>query len=65
MRMSEVESPRVLIRNGKMTEASDVVDMLSLEEDPVARAETTVRTRSPGRYLHGRRDSNTPCHCSA
>jgi hypothetical protein len=37
-----LESPRVLIRNGKMAEASDVVDILSLEEDPDARAMETV-----------------------
>jgi hypothetical protein len=36
------ESPRVLIRSGKMAEASDVVDMLSLKEDPDARAMETV-----------------------
>ncbi|RJE25596.1 sugar transporter [Aspergillus sclerotialis] len=37
------ESPRVLMRNGKVAEASDVVDMLSLEEDPAARSlETRV-----------------------
>lgn len=36
------ESPRVLIRNGKMAEASDVVEMLSLKEDPDARAMETV-----------------------
>ncbi|PCH04068.1 Major facilitator superfamily domain, general substrate transporter [Penicillium occitanis (nom. inval.)] len=35
------ESPRVLIRSGKMAEASDVVDMLSLKEDPDARAMET------------------------
>ncbi|GAA93127.1 sugar transporter [Aspergillus luchuensis IFO 4308] len=32
------ESPRVLMRNGKVDEARDVVDMLSLEEDPATRA---------------------------
>ena len=36
------ESPRVLIRNRKMAEASDVVDMLSLKEDPDSRAMETV-----------------------
>ena len=37
------ESPRVLVRNGKVAEASEVIDMLSLEEDPTARAMATVR----------------------
>ncbi|GLA20963.1 hypothetical protein AnigIFM62618_009937 [Aspergillus niger] len=32
------ESPRVLMRDGKVDEARDVVDMLSLEEDPATRA---------------------------
>lgn len=41
-----VESPRVLIRNGKVAEASDVIDMLSVEEDPAARADETVRRLS-------------------
>lgn len=31
------------MRNGKVAEASDVVDMLSLEEDPAARSLETVR----------------------
>lgn len=38
-----IESPRVLIRNGRVAEASNVVDMLSLEEDAATRAEETVR----------------------
>lgn len=37
------ESPRVLMRNGKVDEARDVVDMLSLEDDPATRAAEVVR----------------------
>ncbi|KAI0479387.1 general substrate transporter [Xylariaceae sp. FL0804] len=35
------ESPRALIRLGRIDEARDVIDMLSLVEDPVLRAEET------------------------
>ncbi|KAI1339974.1 general substrate transporter [Xylariaceae sp. FL0016] len=35
------ESPRVLIRLGRIEEARDVMDMLSLVEDPILRAEET------------------------
>lgn len=45
MQFSDIsESPRVLMRNGKVDEARDVVDMLSLEEDPATRASEVVRT---------------------
>lgn len=37
------ESPRVLMRNGKVDEARNVVDMLSLEKDPATRAAEVVR----------------------
>lgn len=45
------ESPRVLIRKGDVAAATDVVDMLSLEEDPVKRAQETVRIHPPVRAL--------------
>ncbi|OKL58146.1 hypothetical protein UA08_06448 [Talaromyces atroroseus] len=35
------DSPRALVRKGKVDEARDVIDMLSLEIDPVKRAEAT------------------------
>ena len=37
------DSPRALVRQGRIEDARDVIDMLSLEEDPVKRAQTTVR----------------------
>ena len=46
-----VESPRVLIREGNVAAATDVVNMLSLEEDPAVRAEATVRIQPPIRVL--------------
>lgn len=48
-----VESPRVLIRKGDVAAATDVVDMLSLEEDPAVRAEATVCIQPPIRALKG------------
>ncbi len=36
------DSPRALIRQGRMEEARDVMDMLSTVEDPVERSELTV-----------------------
>ncbi|KAJ9133457.1 General substrate transporter [Pleurostoma richardsiae] len=40
------DSARALVRKGRIEEARDVVDMLSLTEDPVKRAEETDRTMS-------------------
>ncbi|KAF2767627.1 general substrate transporter [Teratosphaeria nubilosa] len=37
------DSPRALVRAGRIDEARDVIDMLSVIEDPVIRAETTTK----------------------
>lgn len=36
------DSPRALVKQGRMDEARDVIDMLSLESDPAKRSEETV-----------------------
>lgn len=36
------DSPRALIKQGRIEEARDVIDMLSTEEDPITRSEVTV-----------------------
>lgn len=56
MKFRDKESPRILIRNGKKSEASDVIDMLSLEDDQVSRAETTVCSILPLTEINQKRD---------
>lgn len=56
----ELESPRVLVRNGKLAQASDVVDMLSLEQDPAKRTEETVRESIAEDNLRHSRFANQP-----
>ena len=55
-----LESPRVLVRNEKLAQASDVVDMLSLEQDPAKRTEETVRESIAGDNIRLGKNANQP-----